>query len=238
MAMKLRLARFGALLHATPAPEAESLVRSLLIQYFFHISNQAMVEVVGGPAGSARTLNLLAPTVFKGRGRVRVTTSTLFGWGTSPFSYRCSYIEARNPDALIDIGERSTINNAAVLIAEGAGIRIGARCLIGTEFRVLDTYAHELELGRRHLPDSRTRQVVVGDDVFIGSRVTLLKGCRLGDGCVVAAGAVVAPDFEAPRMSIVAGNPARVVGQVQVAPSVPADALPSVSPRVAPRSVT
>lgn len=222
--MKLRLARWGALLQHTPPLEAETLVRSLLVQYFFHVSNKAMVEVVGGVPGSPRTLNLLAPTVFKGRGRVRVTTTTVFGWGTSPFSYRCSYVEARNPGALIEIGERSTINNAAVLIAEGAGIRIGTRCLIGTEFQVLDTNAHELEIGRRHLADSRTRQVVVGDDVFIGSRVTLLKGCRIGDGCVVGAGAVVAPGFEAPPLSIVAGNPARIVGHVSLAADVDADA--------------
>jgi len=215
--VKLRLARYGALLQRTPPLEAEALVRSLLVQYFFHVSNKAMVEIVGGAPGSPRTLNLLAPTVFKGRGRVRVSTTTVFGWGTSPFSYRCSYVEARNPDALIEIGERSTVNNAAVLIAEGAGIRIGARCLIGTEFQVLDTNAHELELGLRHLPDSRTRQVVVGDDVFIGSRVTLLKGCRIGSGCVVGAGAVVSPGFEAPPLSVVAGNPARVVGRVPAA---------------------
>jgi acetyltransferase-like isoleucine patch superfamily enzyme len=68
--------------------------------------------------------------------------------------------------------------------------------------------------GRRHLPDPRTRQVLVGNDVFIGSRVTLLKGCRIGDGAVVAAGSVLPPGFEAPPLAIVAGNPARVVGRV------------------------
>ena len=212
--MNARLARWLSLLQRTPPEQAESLVRSLLIQYFFHTFNKAMVEVTGLAAGAAPRLNLLLPTVFNGGGRVRVAATALLGWGNSPFSHRASYIEARNAGALIEIGEKTTINNAAVLIAEGAGIRIGARCLIGTDFQLMDTYAHELELGRRHEADSRTRQVVAGDDVFIGSRVTLLKGCRLGDGCVVASGAVVAPGFEAPAMSIVAGNPARVVGQM------------------------
>ncbi len=213
--MKLRLARYATLLQHSEPQEAESLVRGLLVQYFFHVSNKAMVQVTGLTEGQSPRLNLLAPTVFKGRGRVHVAATALLGWANSPFSYRCSYIEARNDGALIEIGDKTTINNAAVLIAEGAGIRIGARCLIGTEFQVMDTNAHELELGRRHMADSQTRQVVVGDDVFIGSRVTLLKGCRIGKGCVIAAGAVVAPGFEAPEMSIVAGNPARVVGQVK-----------------------
>lgn len=212
--MKLRLARFGALISRTPALELEGLVRGLLVHYFFHVSNKEIVEVSGGTPEQPRVVNLLAPTVFKGRGRIRLTPTTVFGWATSPGSYRASYVEARNPGALIEIGAGTTINNGASLIAEGAGIRIGARCFIGTELAVLDTNAHELELGRRHLPDSRTQQVLVGDDVFIGSRVTLLKGCRIGNGCVIAAGAVLPPGFEAPAMSIVAGNPARVVGQV------------------------
>ena len=206
----------GALLGAPPE-QAESLVRSMLIQYFFHTSNKAMVEVTGLAAGEAPRLNLLSPTAFKGRGRVRVAATALLGWGNSPFSHRASYIEARNAGALIEIGDKTTINNAAVLIAEGAGIRIGARCLIGTEFQVMDTNEHELEMGRRHEADSRTRQVHIGDDVFIGSRVILLKGCRIGEGCIVAAGAVVPPGFLAPPMSIVAGNPAKVVGAVPAA---------------------
>ena len=225
--MNACLARWLSLLQRTPPEQAESLVRSLLIQYFFHTSNKAMVEVTGLAAGEAPRLNLLSPTVFKGGGRVRVAATALLGWGNSPFSHRASYIEARNEGALIEIGEKTTINNAAVLIAEGAGIRIGARCLIGTEFQVMDTNAHELEMGRRHEADSCTRQVHIGDDVFIGSRVTLLKGCRLGDGGGVAAGAAVSRGFEEPALSVVAGNPARVVGQVKP------PAAPSTIPRSA-----
>jgi len=212
--MKLRLARYSALISATSAFELESLVRGLLVHYFFHVSNKPIVEVVGGDPSQPRLLNLLSPTVFKGRGRIRLASTAVFGWVSSPGSYSCSYLEARNPDALIEIGERSTVNNSASLIAEGAGISIGARCLIGTEFQALDTNAHDLVPGRRHLPDPRTRQVLVGNDVFIGSRVTLLKGCRIGDGAVVAAGSVLPPGFEVPPLAIVAGNPARVVGRV------------------------
>ena len=215
--MALKLERYSALISGAEPGALEAMVRGLLIHYFFHVSNKSIVEVVTRSSGGSNVVNLLTPAVFKGLGRIRLASTTVFGWTTSPGSYSCSYVEARNPGAVIEIGERTTLNNGAVLIAEGAGIRIGARCLIGTELQVLDTNAHELELGRRHLPDSKTRQVVVGDDVFIGSRVTLLKGCRIGNGCVIAAGTVVPPSFEAPALSIIAGNPARVVGQVPAA---------------------
>ena len=52
---------------------------------------------------------------------------------------------------------------------------------------------------------------MLGDDVRIGAGATLLKGARIGSGSIVGAGAVV--DFEVPLNTIVAGNPARVVGR-------------------------
>jgi len=101
-------------------------------------------------------------------------------------------------------------------VSEGAQVRIGQRCLIGAEFQVLDSNAHELALGQRHVPDRHPQPVVIEDEVFIGSRVTLLKGCRIGRGSVISAGAVVPPKFEAPPLSVIAGNPARIVGRVAV----------------------
>jgi len=58
---------------------------------------------------------------------------------------------------------------------------------------------------------NRGRQVVVEDRVFIGMRALILPGVVLGEGAVVAAGAVVTRDV-AP-FQIVAGVPARVIGE-------------------------
>jgi virginiamycin A acetyltransferase len=51
--------------------------------------------------------------------------------------------------------------------------------------------------------------VVVGNDVWLGYRATVLPGVRIGDGAVVAAGAMVGSDV--PPYGVVAGNPARLV---------------------------
>jgi maltose O-acetyltransferase len=53
--------------------------------------------------------------------------------------------------------------------------------------------------------------VVIGDHAWIGYRALVLPGVTIGEGGVVAAGAVVTKDV--PPYAIVAGNPARVVGQ-------------------------
>ena len=50
---------------------------------------------------------------------------------------------------------------------------------------------------------------VVGNDVWFGYRAMVMPGVRIGDGAIIAAGAVVSRDV--PPYSIVAGNPARVV---------------------------
>lgn len=51
--------------------------------------------------------------------------------------------------------------------------------------------------------------IVVGNDVWIGGNVTLLEGIRIGNGAIIAAGAVVNKDVE--PYTIVGGVPAKVI---------------------------
>jgi maltose O-acetyltransferase len=213
----MKLEHYKGLISKSRPLDLENWVRALLVHYFFHISDRQIVEV-DAPAGAPRSVNLLTPTVFKGQGRIRLAANVVFGVPRSPGSHSCSYVEARTAQSLIEIGEGTTLNNGATLVSEGARILIGKRCLIGTEFQVLDSNAHQLALGERHLPDQAPRDVVIEDEVFIGSRVTVLKGCHIGRGSVLAAGCVVPPSFSAPPLSVIAGNPARIVGQVAQSP--------------------
>ena len=54
-----------------------------------------------------------------------------------------------------------------------------------------------------------TKQVVIGDDVWIGANAVVLPGVTIGTHCVVAAGAVVTKDV--PDGCVVGGVPARVI---------------------------
>ncbi|PIB95634.1 hypothetical protein CSW60_13660 [Caulobacter sp. X] len=58
---------------------------------------------------------------------------------------------------------------------------------------------------------NKSDYIHIEDDVWIGFNVTILSGVRIGRGAVVAAGAVVVRDVGA--YQIVAGNPARVIGE-------------------------
>lgn len=84
-------------------------------------------------------------------------------------------------------------------------ISIGANSIIGYNVTIL---CHEF-LPREY----RLGTVEIGRDVLIGANATVLPGVRIGDGAVVAAGAVVTADV--PARTLVAGVPARVVRRLE-----------------------
>jgi acetyltransferase-like isoleucine patch superfamily enzyme len=56
------------------------------------------------------------------------------------------------------------------------------------------------------------KPVIIEDDVWLGERAVILKGVNIGRGSIVAAGSMVTKSI--PPMSIVAGNPARIVKEI------------------------
>ena len=54
-----------------------------------------------------------------------------------------------------------------------------------------------------------TSPVVIEDNVWIGEKVVILKGVRIGEGAVIGAGAIVTHDI--PPYSVAVGIPARVI---------------------------
>jgi acetyltransferase-like isoleucine patch superfamily enzyme len=71
---------------------------------------------------------------------------------------------------------------------------------------------YQFEPGRPFRQQSkRERDVIIGNDVWLGARVVVTAGVTIGDGCIVGAGAVVTKDL--PAGSIAAGVPARVISR-------------------------
>jgi len=117
-----------------------------------------------------------------------------------------------NPSRIV-IGDRVRLGSRCHLWAGhcDAQIRIGNDVLFGPEVLVTAaTYQYHLGSPVTDQP-MREGDVIIGNDVWLATRVVVLPGTTIGDGAIIGAGAVVKGDI--PAMAIVAGSPARVVGQ-------------------------
>lgn len=108
----------------------------------------------------------------------------------------------------IRLGKRVFINSGCCFQDQG-GIEIGNDVLIGQQV-VIATLNHDLCPDRRG--SMTPKPVRIGNKVWIGAHATILPGVKIGDGAVVAAGAVVTKDV--PPYTVVAGVPAKVIKEI------------------------
>jgi maltose O-acetyltransferase len=125
-----------------------------------------------------------------------------FGAG-SGVQLRCQFLNGRK----VFLGERNVINFGSLLDGRKFRIQTGADVSIGPCATIL-TLGHD-----PRSPDFADRggEVRIGDRAWIGYGALVLPGLNIGEGAVVGAGAVATKDV-APY-AIVAGNPARVIGE-------------------------
>jgi maltose O-acetyltransferase len=90
-------------------------------------------------------------------------------------------------------------------------IEIGRNCLIGPGTHVYAA-THPIDAETRSEGLESGEPVTVGDDVWIGGKAVLNPGVAVGDGSVIAAGAVVVEDV--PAGVVVGGNPATVLREL------------------------
>ncbi len=84
--------------------------------------------------------------------------------------------------------------------------------MIGPNVQIY-TAAHELQAETRIQGWEVAKSILIEDNVWIGGGAILLPGVIVGRNAVVGAGAVVARNV--PPNTVVAGNPARVIRQIE-----------------------
>lgn len=94
-------------------------------------------------------------------------------------------------------------------IQEGKTIRIGKDCQFSSGIKLRTGDGHPI-FTSDNVVINRGKDIIVGDHVWVGQDVTLLKGAIIPDGSVVGIGSMVTKAFATDNVVIV-GNPARIV---------------------------
>jgi acetyltransferase-like isoleucine patch superfamily enzyme len=131
-------------------------------------------------------------------------------FGSNPLGVNHKSILATwSADSAIHLGDDVRMSGATICASEE--IRIGSRVRIGANSTIIDTDFHPLMAEQRNIDPKagRSAAVVIGNDVFIGTRVIILKGTNIGDGAVIGAGSVVSGNI--PAGAIAAGNPVAIL---------------------------
>lgn len=108
------------------------------------------------------------------------------------------------------IGERCFIQQSCTIYGRG-GVEIGNDVFIGPKVNMI-SLNHVVNPEKRS--STYGRRIVIEDKVWIGIDSTILPGVRIGFGAIVGAGSVVTKDVE--PLTIVAGNPARVIKRIEI----------------------
>jgi acetyltransferase-like isoleucine patch superfamily enzyme len=101
-------------------------------------------------------------------------------------------------------------------------ISIGNRVLISHNVNIHDNNSHPIEADERHKDFVRIskigyplsanyneKEILIGDDVWIGFNSIIMKGVRIGNGAIIGAGAIITKDV--PDFAVVIGSPQRII---------------------------
>jgi maltose O-acetyltransferase len=102
--------------------------------------------------------------------------------------------------------------NVLCNILDNNEVHIGHHVMIGPAVQIY-TAAHLLQAEARNQGLEVTKPIVIEDNVWLGGGAILLPGVRIGQNAVVGAGSVVSRSV--PANTVVAGNPARVIREIE-----------------------
>ena len=162
-------------------------------------------QIIGKPISNQ-------PLLFNGKGSITFGANCKFGYQDSPGFYSTySYFEARTPESEIIFGANNYFNNNCSVEAINK-IEFGNDILVGVNCSFLDNDGHNLNSDERKHGNPNNAAIKIGNNVFIGDNVTVLKGVTIGENAIIGSSSVVTKSI--PANSIAVGNPAKVIKTV------------------------
>lgn len=131
--------------------------------------------------------NLLKSYILE-NSKIVIENNGMLIFKTSPI---CRENVKFNINGFLEIGENVFINKDSSINVRGK-MKIGDNCLLGENVKIYD-HDHIFYLDNRITESKKftIKDIIIGNNVWIGSNVTILKGVSIGDNCVIAAGSII-----------------------------------------------
>lgn len=198
-----------------PLPGAAGFI---LRKLFF----KKLFKKIGGGAVFGRNINLRCP------GEITL--------GNDFVADNNTVLDAKGGDSSIEVGDSVFVGNSTIFSCSSANIYLGNNISIGPNCYIrasrgnvkfgsfITIGAHTVIISgnpdykRLDIPmmnqDGEAKGITIGDDVWMGVGVRIIDGVKIGNGCVLGAGAVVTKDV--PDFSIAVGVPAKVIAKREI----------------------
>lgn len=112
----------------------------------------------------------------------------------------------------IEIGNNTFLNSGCI-ITSCKSIKIGCGCAFGTNVSIYDHDHIYCAEGKQDWNITKSSEIVIGDNCWIGCNVIILRGSHIGNNCVIGAGTVIKGDI--PDSMIVYDRSTQVVKKIQ-----------------------
>jgi serine acetyltransferase len=149
---------------------------------------------------------------IQGRGELIIGENVLID-GKCSFTFAARF----SAQPTLIIGDNTGIGHACSFTI-GKKISIGRHCRIGGNVWIFDSPGHPADpvarMAGSPVADDEVKPVMIEDNVWIGQKAIIMPGVTIGQGSIVAAGAVVMVNV--PPNTMVAGNPARQLRKLTV----------------------
>jgi len=163
---------------------------------------------------------MVYPTLHVGRrvylGRdvsISIWTGGSIRLGDYAYLESCSRLEARGT---LSIGSHAYVGTGTVIVAT-EHVAVGRDALIAGYVAIRDQDHRTDDPTKPYrLQGMVTSPVVIGDNVWIGTQATVLRGVRIGDNSIIGANSVVSKSVAADRVAV--GSPARVIKELPSRP--------------------
>lgn len=186
-----------------------SKIKTFILQIFFHYPRILKYNLLSDIEHSIGNPKKNQPILMCGQGSICFGNNVVIGTKISPFLYNgYAFFNARNKETEIYFDDGVWANNNLIIICEGEGVYIGKDTLIGTNVEIYDSDFHQINPSGRKCGKAKTARVSIGNNVWLGSNVKILKGVTIGDNSIIANSSVVTKSI--PENVIAGGVPAKI----------------------------